>query len=189
VLCQAGSPSAPAQEVGTAEPVTIPEMVDIQGNVKVTAIPEYRPVDLAENLAEAALIVDATIVAVRSYLTADRTGIVTEISFVPNEFFRACETARSGATYFTLYGGKLRFANGTAEIVDWDFPILPCSRERYVLFLREAPGGGYYLVSGSRSAYRIIADRVFPSQRRDYPTFLECLGMPLMQLRQTISKP
>jgi hypothetical protein len=141
---------------------TIPQQLRATGSFERVLVTTYEPLQLADLVGAADVIVEASTTGGRSFLAQNDTEIYTDYPF---QVFSVIKNSRSpelrvGHTITVRRNSGMVILDGrTAVEQENDFPLFEKS-ERYILFLTRPRGENTYYVFGGPQGAFTLRDRV-----------------------------
>lgn len=141
---------------------SIPQQLRDGGSFERVIVTSYEPLQLADLVGRADLIVEATTTGGRSFLTMDGVDIHTDYAFQVHSVYKNTRTPelRLGDTIVVRRdSGTIAVDGRVAVTQENDFPLFDRS-ERYMLFLNKSREGNLYVVFGGPQGAFSLRDNV-----------------------------
>jgi len=154
VLTAAVSAQQPAE--------SIPELLRSSGSFERVIVTSYEPLQLADLVGRADVIVEASTTGGRSFLGQNETEIFTDYPFQVHSVIKNSRypELRVGHTITVRRNSGMVVLDGHAAVEqENDFPLFEKS-ERYILFLTRPRGESTYYVFGGPQGAFTLRDRV-----------------------------
>jgi hypothetical protein len=148
-----------AQQAG--EP-SIPQQLRASGSFERVIVTSYEPLQLADLVGQADVIVEASTTGGRSFLAQNESEIYTDYPFQVHSVIKNARSPelRVGHTITVRRNSGTVILDGRAAIEqENDFPLFEKS-ERYILFLTKPRGENTYYVFGGPQGAFTLRDRV-----------------------------
>ena len=169
---------------------TIPELARTRPTNPIVRgrLSDVEPATLHELTSGAELVVDATLIKQKSYLTPDERHIFTDYELNPSRVFVGrLFAARATPLILTVYGGSLTIDGFTVFVVDHGVKRPQVGR-RYLLFLKLFGTEGHYQLYKS-GAFEIDKQALRSLVTRDEHVFFkEIVETPLDEVVNRIAK-
>jgi hypothetical protein len=141
---------------------SIPEQLRANGSFERVIVTSYEPLQLADLVGAADLIVEATTAGGRSFLAQNETEIFTDYPFQVQSVIKnsGSPDLRVGHTITVRRNSGTVVVGGRAAMsMENDFPLFE-RNERYILFLTRPRGDSAYMVFGGPQGAFTLRDRV-----------------------------
>ena len=148
-----------AQEPGDE---SIPQLLRESGSFERIIVTSYEPLQLADLVGSADVIVEASTPGGRSYLAQNDTEIFTDYQFQVHSVIKNARSPelRVGHTITVRRNSGTVIVDGHAAVAqENDFPLFERS-EHYILFLTKPRGDNAYVVFGGPQGAFTLRDRV-----------------------------
>jgi len=156
VLATAAVSAQPADEA------SIPDQLRQTGSFERVIITSYEPLQLADLVGSADVIVEASTPGGKSYLAQNDTEIFTDYQFEVRSVIKNSRSPelRAGHTITVRRNSGTVLVDGRAAVLqENDFPLFE-RNERYILFLTKGRGENTYFVFGGPQGAFTLRDRV-----------------------------
>ena len=141
---------------------SIPQQLRDGGSFERVIVTSYEPLQLADLVGRADLIVEATTSGGRSFLTTDGVDIHTDYAFQVHSVFKNIRTPelRLGDTIVVRRDSGTVAVDGRVAVTqENDFPLFD-RNDRYMLFLTKSREGNLYVVFGGPQGAFSLRDDV-----------------------------
>jgi hypothetical protein len=142
--------------------LSIPQQLRATGSFERVIVTSYEPLQLADLVGAADLIVEASTAGGRSFLGQNETEIYTDYPFQVHSVIKNSRSPelRVGNTITVRRSSGTVIVDGRAAVAqENDFPLFEKS-ERYILFLTRPRGENTYYVFGGPQGAFTLRDRV-----------------------------
>jgi hypothetical protein len=145
-----------------ADEASIPEQLRQAGSFERVIVTSYEPLQLADLVGRADVIVEASTPGGRSYFAQNDTEIFTDYQFQVHSVIKNSRSPelRVGHTINVRRNSGIVIVDGRAAVLqENDFPLFE-RNERYILFLTKARGENTFFVFGGPQGAFTLRDRV-----------------------------